>query len=127
MADLCDDGTVERAETEIAAFRGMRGIVVIAEGQNVGAARRLGCYAALRHLSGRPLDRIWLAHTDADTAVPPSWISGHLDEADRGAVAVAGVVRVDSFDGYPADMAERFAATYRTAPDGTHPLSLIHI
>lgn len=121
VADCCEDNTAALAQAEIATFQQVQGIVVIANGQNVGAARRQGCCTALRYLSNWPYNRVWLAHTDADTTVPPTWIDRHLDEADQGAVAVAGIVRVDSLKDHPPHIADRFSAIYLTNPDGSHP------
>jgi hypothetical protein len=121
VADRCEDNTAELARTEIATFQQVQGIVMTTNGQNVGAARRQGCCTALRHIPNRPYNRIWLAHTDADTTVPLTWINRHLDEADQGAVAVAGIVRIDLLEEHPSHIADRFSAIYLTNPDGSHP------
>lgn len=62
----------------------------------VGAARRAG---AARLTAGRgtgSLRRLWLATTDADSAVPPNWLTAQLAFARNGAELVLGTVTPDS-------------------------------
>jgi glycosyltransferase involved in cell wall biosynthesis len=86
VLDACVDASREAAR----AFR-----TVEIDSHNVGAARRAG-FAPL--LAGRPAgipdERCWLATTDADTIVPPDWLSRMLAYANEGWDAVAGTVRV---------------------------------
>ena len=63
---------------------------------------------------------LWLAHTDADTHVPPDWLTRQLHYAALGYDAVAGVVDVDSFDEYPLDVIDAFAERYGTGLTGHH-------
>ena len=62
----------------------------------VGAARRLGVAHALAR-AHRPT-RTWIACTDADTLVPPDWLSGQLELADDGYDLVVGTVAPDPED-----------------------------
>ena len=40
----------------------------------------------MSYASSMPLSTLWLANTDADTSVPPDWLSKQLRMADAGAV-----------------------------------------
>ncbi len=84
---------------------------------SVGAARRAG----VRHLLGagpgaRPgvggggigaAAHTWIATTDADSAVPPNWLTAQLSFARNGAELVLGTVYPD--DALSAASAERWA------------------
>jgi glycosyltransferase involved in cell wall biosynthesis len=72
----------------IAAARGAQTVAIAAAG--VGAARRAGAAAALDG-AGRPSE-LWLANTDADSQVPPTWLTAMMAEARRGAHLVLGTV-----------------------------------
>lgn len=71
--------------------------VVIEEGK-VGAARAAGAAAATAVFSGIDPERLWTAHTDADSVVPPNWLSHQLDLAAAGADVVVGTVHPDLRD-----------------------------
>ncbi len=67
-------------------------VVVLAEDvANVGRARGLGAAVGLRLIDDDP-DSVWIATTDADGTVPPSWLAVHLDVARSGSDAFVGAV-----------------------------------
>ncbi|HEY2670558.1 MAG TPA: glycosyltransferase [Rugosimonospora sp.] len=101
VADSCVDGTARLAHT-----MGAR-VVEIGAG-NVGRARAEGCEASLRDAAGD----LWLAHTDADSAVPRDWLARQLRYAGHGAEVVAGAVEVDSWLDWPAALRGRYEAFY---------------
>ena len=113
VADACTDAT-----GAVAWAHGAE--VVEVDHRNVGAARASGVAAALGASAMAPAQHTWLASTDADTVVPPDWLDHQLDLADAGFVAVAGVVRVDSFADHPTGTESAFAAHYATEPGATH-------
>jgi cellulose synthase/poly-beta-1,6-N-acetylglucosamine synthase-like glycosyltransferase len=84
VADACRDRTAEVVATH-------RDVRVIPNDQRcVGASRALGTEAAL---AGRgPLDTVWTAHTDADSAVPRHWLTHMVVAADAGYDLVLGTV-----------------------------------
>lgn len=84
VLDGCTDAT-----PEVCRRAGVETVTVSA--RNVGAARAAGVD---RLLEGRRKDRLWLAHTDADSQVGPTWLTDQLDLAGHGADAVLGVVRL---------------------------------
>jgi glycosyltransferase involved in cell wall biosynthesis len=83
VLDGCHDAT-----GAIAAARGAQTVAIAAA--SVGAARRAGAGAALDG-AGRPSE-LWLANTDADSQVPPTWLTAMTAEARRGAHLVLGTV-----------------------------------
>ncbi|GII99949.1 glycosyl transferase family 2 [Sediminihabitans luteus] len=62
--------------------------------RTVGLARTAGTRHALGLLDA-PAAQVWIASTDADSVVPPDWVTHHLDLADDGADVVVGGVRPD--------------------------------
>src|SRR5262249_19684260 len=97
VADACRDATATLARR---LLRGWGEVLEIDRG-NAGWARREGAQLALDRFAMLPRRRLWLANTDADSAVPWSWLAEQLQLADAGAAAVAGVVGVDSFREHP--------------------------
>lgn len=59
----------------------------------VGVARAVG---AQRVLGGRDPASVWLANTDADSAVPSGWLATMVQEAGRGAHVLLGTVVPDA-------------------------------
>jgi glycosyltransferase involved in cell wall biosynthesis len=86
VADSCRDNTAEIA-------RRCGAEVLEIDEANVGLARALGAEAALRDPG---VD--WIACTDADSVVPPNWLSVQRQLADEGADVVVGTVRPDFAD-----------------------------
>jgi glycosyltransferase involved in cell wall biosynthesis len=101
VADGCSDDTVRLA-------RAVPGVAVLETSvHNVGLARSAGVEWALAELrtagdgaaaDAVPAARLWIANTDADSQVPPTWLTSQLDEADAGADVVVGTVRPDFAD-----------------------------
>jgi len=86
VADGCHDDTAPIA-------RSLGAEVIEVEEAGVGSARAIGCAAALRDP-----DVDWIACTDADSVVPPNWITVQRELAAHGADAVVGTVRPDFND-----------------------------
>ena len=84
--DRCSDGSAR-----IARRHGVSTVVL--EAGAVGAARAAATARGLDLVSPLPLPRIWTAHTDADSVVPPHWLIHQLDLAAAGAGLVIGTVR----------------------------------
>jgi glycosyltransferase involved in cell wall biosynthesis len=113
VADACTDQT--------AAVAAAAGADVIRIGaRNVGAARAAGFSAALRLMPGLDLAATWLATTDADTIVPPTWLRRQVWHAAQGWDLVLGTVSVRHWAGHPPELAAAFAAYYGGG-DGSHP------
>lgn len=117
VADSCTDRTASIAEHVLKD----RGRVIAVDAGSPGTARRLGTDAVLRELGDVEHTHLWLANTDADGYVPVDWIQTQLRMANEGAMAVAGIVAVDSFRVHGAKGAEIFGRHYTLNPDGTHP------
>ena len=61
---------------------------------SVGMARHLGCRQAIAQMM-HGAGTCWLACTDADSVVPPDWLTTHLRLAGEGADVVLGTVIPD--------------------------------
>lgn len=116
VADCCIDSTASLAQHLL----GPRGTVLATHAGNVGLARALAAQEALRRFPGNPA-QCWLANTDADCAVPETWLLDQLQLARQGYAAVAGIIDVDCFAEHLPTVEERFRQTYLIHSDGTHP------
>jgi glycosyltransferase involved in cell wall biosynthesis len=94
VLDDCSDRTGDRVVTRI---HPPTAVIEIRAG-NVGMARSIGFQAALDAGAGLPPETIWLATTDADSTVPTDWMARQLAWRSRGAQAIAGTVRVATWN-----------------------------
>ncbi|MET0976125.1 MAG: glycosyltransferase [Leifsonia sp.] len=84
--------------------------VVVTEGHTVGSARAEGVASALARLDGvsrNGVAEIWIANTDADSAVPPTWLTTQFALAESGCDLMVGTVRPD-----PADLSDAQRAAW---------------
>lgn len=118
VLDACTDASAHIAERH--PFP-----VVRVEANAVGAARASGVRAALAALPHVPPHRVWIANTDADSAVPVNWITLQLELAAAGADVVVGTVRPD-FDDLTEEHRRLWLDTHETGrPNGhTHGANL---
>lgn len=107
-ADACSDHTREIAQ-RAAWGESLRIDVITTDHRSAGAARAAGVDAGLRSV-GAPSARVWVATTDADTVVDPSWLAVHLRWAHAGIDAVAGLVHV-AWQVGDDDLAGRYASS----------------
>jgi cellulose synthase/poly-beta-1,6-N-acetylglucosamine synthase-like glycosyltransferase len=115
----CDSSTDLTFELAARMLHGA-GTVIRTRAAVVGHARALAARVALRRYVG-PLQRCWLANTDADCCVPETWLLDQLGIADHGIDAIAGTISVDSFEEHPIGTAKRFRDSYIIHADDTHP------
>jgi glycosyltransferase involved in cell wall biosynthesis len=87
----------------------------------VGTARRAGVEEALVRLSDSAPERTWIAMTDADCVVPPSWLRHQLALAADGAELVLGTVRPDF-----TDLSEQHARYWRATHRSGRPAGNVH-
>lgn len=114
VADACTDGT----EDVVRARRDDRVELLVTDAGRVGAARAVGVRAVLGDRAAHRLDRLWLAHTDADSVVPVEWLAQQVALAEAGAEVVVGTVRPDPAD-LTAEQDARWLATHeRGRPNG---------
>ncbi|PSL37270.1 GT2 family glycosyltransferase [Labedella gwakjiensis] len=106
VLDASTDGTAE-----VVATSGLATTVVEIAEQNVGAARRAGAEAAVASPTSVPDAHRWLATTDADSRVDPSWLAVHLDALTSGVDVLLGTVRPD-FDDLDEDGRRRWLETH---------------
>ncbi len=115
VADSCRDVSADVARS---MARSGDDVVIEADDRCAGSARRTGVAAALLRAPVDPA-AVWIASTDADTTVPPHWLSAQLAIADSGIVGVAGTVRIDpAIAG--ARLSMRFTDSYPVASNGSH-------
>jgi len=84
VLDCCHDRSAEI----VARFADVSAILV--DERCVGGVRAVGAEVAIRRAAR--LDELWLANTDADSVVPPDWLTHMLAQAERGADVVLGTV-----------------------------------
>jgi glycosyltransferase involved in cell wall biosynthesis len=102
VLDSCVDGTAD----VVAGRRGVTAVPVAAG--RVGAARAAGVEAAAEWARGVDPSRTWVASTDADTVVPPHWLTAQVALAGDGHSLVVGTVLPD-----PRDLTDHEHALWR--------------
>jgi glycosyltransferase involved in cell wall biosynthesis len=122
-ADACTDRTAALA-------RAAGAHVIAISAHNVGIARAAGFRAVLDLATGRGREvrgpdpgKVWLASTDADSLVPPTWLARQLRHAERGWELVLGTVVVRHWDEHPPHLPAAFAARY----DGRRGVAHSHV
>lgn len=113
VADGCHDATASAA-------RLMDAHVLEVPRGGVGAARAEGAQYAIDLLAGVRPGAVWLASTDADTLVPPWWITSQLRYAEEGHDAVAGTVEVGDWSPRPEGLAAHFARRFPVTDGHAH-------
>lgn len=96
VCDSCEDDT---ASVVLAAGH----VPLLVEAQNVGAVRAYGAHRAI----GDGAE--WLAFTDADSTVSPSWLTCQIA---LGKDVVCGTVQVSDWEEYGDVLALHFSRTY---------------
>jgi glycosyltransferase involved in cell wall biosynthesis len=94
VADACRDDTEAIARGY--ADDGVE-LVSIAAGR-VGIARAAGIDGMLASRVAPDAAAVWIANTDADSTVPPGWLTDQVRFASQGADLVVGTVRPDPAD-----------------------------
>jgi glycosyltransferase involved in cell wall biosynthesis len=101
VLDSCSDDTAELVSSFAFAE------VVEIEAGSVGVARSAGIEHALAR-EDVPANLLWIANTDADSAVPPQWLVEQVRLADAGADVVVG-----SVSPVMADLADHLAEAWK--------------
>ncbi|MFF1385063.1 glycosyltransferase [Arthrobacter sp. NPDC058288] len=99
VLDSCTDGSADIAASYVASDRRFSAVPVLLG--STGASRAAGVLAA-GITPGLWGGRIWLANTDADSAVPSNWLARQVELANAGADAVLGSVEPDPAGTEPA-------------------------
>lgn len=118
-ADACSDATAAVAHDAGAS-------TITVHERNVGRARAAGVARALDLLGGPA--GVWIASTDADSAVPHDWLAHHLARAREGWDAVVGTVTTAVGPVGPTELALRHHALYTASrpPVGPWPHPHVH-
>lgn len=97
-AHRCHDATAARAAAYLDSTLLEHLVLIDQESDTVGGVRTRLVEAAMALDPPLEPGRTWLLSTDADSVVPPDWVTAMLDVADRtGADLVAGFVGLDSW------------------------------
>lgn len=112
VLDSCVDGSAGIASTWPLEM-------VSVQSNNVGASRRVGVETALAQHSARELDAVWIANSDADSVVPPNWLTHQVKLANSGAALMIGTVRPDPADLDPTQL-EQWSSTHLLSEAGGH-------
>lgn len=104
VLDACTD-----ASLDVARRHGVE--TLVCDHRNVGRSRAEGA----RHLLAK--NARWLAFTDADTVVPPSWL---VDQVRFRKDAVCGLVDVSDWSEHSIRVRERYYARYRPVDGHRH-------
>lgn len=107
VLDRCGD-----ASSAIARCWGKRlgTLIIRRECGNVGLARQAGSLALLARWPERDPAQVWLATTDADSRVPPDWLTVQVEAHSSGADLWAGRVCVVEGSATIRRWTERYAA-----------------
>ena len=114
------DASTDRTFALARRMLNRRGFTLECDYKCVGRARFAAVNAAIDRYRG-PLNRCWLANTDADCIVPENWLVDQLVLAQQGIAAMAGIVEVDSFAEHEERVCGLFRETYLIHADETHP------
>jgi glycosyltransferase involved in cell wall biosynthesis len=117
VLDACTDGSLGIVRS-LRSARDEAAVEYIEVTVNcVGTARRAGVADLLRRLGAH---RTWLATTDADTVVPPNWLSAQLTHAAMGAHVVVGTVAVGDWHERLPHVRALAINNYGTGPTHRH-------
>lgn len=114
VLDSCTDGTDQ-------VVVGRPVTAVTSSARSVGAARSLGAASVLRHWRHVEPSRLWIASTDADTHVGPTWLAEQVAIADAGADLALGTVRLA-----PCQAPPRLVAAWQRGYDATDGHGHVH-
>jgi hypothetical protein len=87
---------------------------------NVGVARQTGCRSLLRTWCDSDPSEVWLATTDADSEVPPDWLTHQLDCKKRNIEFWAGRVEVTDWSGRAATTSRMWSEAYQRESAPVH-------
>ncbi len=118
---VVSDRSLDRTRAIATTLLGSTGVAVALEAGCVGVARAVAATLAVRRFQGIQASRYWLANTDADCEVPPTWLGDQLELASHGVQGVTGVIEVDDFYEHQPHVPQRFRSSYQVHADGTHP------
>ncbi|WP_338181189.1 glycosyltransferase [Jatrophihabitans sp.] len=108
VLDSCTDESATVVD-EVATELALDLVVLTSSAGSVGAARRAGARELLRWSDPAHL---WLASTDADSAVPAHWLTRQLRHAADGADLVAGTVEVEDWSQWPRQTRATYERQY---------------
>ena len=121
---VASDGSTDGTDQLLDAMARLEPSVTVVKGQwgSAGGARRAAVDHALAQIAPHGVDAstIWIATTDADTAVPADWLIRHVRLAESGHDALAGIVELSDDDNRTVEVVATFAENYPVG-ETTHP------
>jgi hypothetical protein len=117
VLDDCRDGSIAVAQAWASR---VGALVVERECRSVGTARRAGTEELLSLWPDVHPAEIWMATTDADSRVPPGWLTVQLEAYDSGSDLWAGRVGVAE----ESPVAQRWKETYAAEKHPIHGASM---
>ena len=95
VLDRCSDDSRQLVARAADRSPGMQILPVEGAFATIGAVRTAGLREVVRRWPLVPTSRIWTAHTDADSVVPPQWLAEQMGFAASGMDLVLGTVVPD--------------------------------
>lgn len=121
---VASDGSTDDTDAILDAIGRLEVSVSVVSGRwgSAGGARRAAVEHGLATITRRsvPSNSIWIATTDADSAVPADWLVRHVDLAHAGHDALAGIVELADDADRTAEVLASFTSTYVIGPT-SHP------
>jgi hypothetical protein len=102
----------------------VKSLVRTCTANNVGVARGLGCAALLEVWKQIDPTRIWLATTDADSRVPPDWLSAQIEHHESGVDLWSGRVSVEDWSFHSSETAAVWQREYEAEDSPIHGANL---
>jgi glycosyltransferase involved in cell wall biosynthesis len=116
VLDDCSDGSEAIAREWARSAPQVTTLVLECSAHNVGVARQTGCLGLLETVGAFDTSRVWLATTDADSEVPPHWLTHQMDCKKGNIDFWAGRVEVTDWSG----RASTTSAVWNDRYDGEH-------
>ena len=99
VLDDCSDGSEAVVREWAGGASHVATLVLDCSARNVGVARQTGCLRLLETFGALDPSEVWLATTDADSEVPPHWLTHQVDCKKENIDFWAGRVEVTDWSG----------------------------
>jgi glycosyltransferase involved in cell wall biosynthesis len=124
VLDDCSDGSEGLVRQWTSEATDIVALVVNCSAHNVGVARQTGCLALIESCASLDLSQIWLATTDADSEVPPQWLTHQVECMSKKIDFWAGRVEVSDWSDRHPGTTQLWNRAYCKEPDPIHGANL---